>query len=195
MINMLLKERILEAQNGNQEVFLGLVCDFKPLLMKYAGLLNYSDGYEILQLKFIELIKNMPISAMRMTDDPFILSYFEKTIYRYFIFLLRRKQLSGKEVPFSALIHEDESVGSYLDFPDRFISSSDEYMHILLDFLKESLTAYEADIITYHCLMLYTNDEIARYYDVSPPAISKAKTKALKKLRKACDQLNRELGY
>jgi len=72
---------------------------------------------------------------------------------------------------------------------ELFPPTYDEYFAEEIDFLRKNLTAYETEIIIAACYMNTPMHEIASHFGVLSPAISKAKTNALKKLRKVIEEL------
>ncbi|MEM1485716.1 sigma factor-like helix-turn-helix DNA-binding protein [Oscillospiraceae bacterium PP1C4] len=161
-----------------------MIKQFQPLLNKYSRKLNYEDSFSDLQIKLIEVIKNMKLMNLKNTEDPYLLSYIKKCMEHYFFKLSQKQRDATKIIPLSAFDQEEgEDQRTY--FLDKLLSVSDEYFQIEYDALFRLLTRREAETIIYFYYFHYPVKEIAQYYHVSMPAISQIKANAIKKLKKS----------
>jgi len=181
-----LYQEILEAQRGDDEKLLQLLKQFQPLLSKNARRLGYEDAFDDLQVKLIEVIKYMKLEQFKNPENPYILNYLKRCIENHGI-KLSQKQQADNSVPISSLL---ENIGEdgYTYLWHKLLYCTDEYPQLQNDVFAKTLTPYESNIIRYFYVQSYTVKEIAKYYHVSPPAISQVKTNALKKLRKQVDK-------
>ena len=171
---------VLFAKEGNSEVLMELIKQFKPLLKKYAWDLGYEDSYEDLQLEFIKLIKEFPAENLSLKNDAGVVSYIKKSIYHSFIALSKKEHNHQYDIPFSDL--EDEDNPNKID---GILAEEDSYYFANLEFLHKILTGTEYDIIIECFYFKRSIKEIAEKRKLSSAAISKSKRKALEKLRQA----------
>lgn len=171
---------VLFAKEGNSEVLMELIKQFKPLLKKYAWDLGYEDSYEDLQLEFIKLIKEFPAENLSLKNDAGIVSYIRKSIYHSFIALSKKEHNHQYDIPFSDL--EDEDNPNKID---GILAEEDSYYFADLEFLHKILTGIEYDIIIECFYFKRSIKEIAEKRKLSSAVISKSKRKALEKLRQA----------
>ena len=171
---------VLFAKEGNSEVLMELIKQFKPLLKKYAWDLGYEDSYEDLQLEFIKLIKEFPAENLSLKNDAGVVSYIKKSIYHSFIALSKKEHNHQYDIPFSDL--EDEDNPNKID---GILAEEDSYYFENLEFLHKILTGTEYDIIIECFYFKRSIKEIAEKRKLSSAAISKSKRKALEKLRQA----------
>lgn len=171
---------VLFAKEGNSEVLMELIKQFKPLLKKYAWNLGYEDSYEDLQLEFIKLIKEFPTENLSLKNDAGVVSYIKKSIYHSFIALSKKEHNHQYDIPFSDL--EDEDNPNKID---GILAGEDIYYFADLEFLHKILTGTEYDIIIECFYFKRSIKEIAEKRKLSSAAISKSKRKALEKLRQA----------
>ena len=130
--------KILFAKQGNNEVLMELIKQFKPLLKKYAWKLTYEDAYEDLQLEFIKLVKEFPTENLSQKNDAVVVSYIRKSIYHSFIALSKKEHKHQNDIPFSDL--EDEDNPNKID---GILSEEDSYYFADLEFLHKILTETE----------------------------------------------------
>lgn len=171
---------VLFAKEGNSEVLMELIKQFKPLLKKYAWDLGYEDSYEDLQLEFIKLIKEFPAENLSLKNDAGVVSYIKKSIYHSFIALSKKEHNHQYDIPFSDL--EDEDNPNKID---GILAEEDSYYFADLEFLHKILTGTGYDIIIECFYFKRSIKEIAEKRKLSSAAISKSKRKALEKLRQA----------
>lgn len=184
---MTIKEKILNAQADDQQL-LECLEQFAPLLRKYARKLTSEDAYADLQLKLIQFILQFNPDKMRSSAEPYILSYLNRCIYNYYIYLSKQECLERMISPISSMGNADEDYTSD-DILDRLCPPSPEsYTHEEFDLLYRTLTVREAEIIIAIYYFGYTTREVASHYGVSAPAICQSKSNAIKKLKKAITQ-------
>ncbi len=171
---------VLFDKEGNSEVLMELIKQFKALLKKYAWNLGYEDSYEDLQLEFIKLIKEFPTENLSLKNDAGVVSYIKKSIYHSFIALSKKEHRHQYDIPFSDL--EDEDNPNKID---GILAGEDIYYFADLEFLHKILTGTEYDIIIECFYFKRSIKEIAEKRKLSSAAISKSKRKALEKLRQA----------
>lgn len=177
---------------GDPDATMDLVNKFQPLLRKYKTKLNYEDAYNDLLLKFLELLSSFKLEKFNSPNDWALLLYIKTSMYHSFIALskLHKKTSCVETIPISEENQDDDYMWKW----DKLWSTTDQYLHIEFDFLYKALTKYEAEILIYHYYLKYPLKEIAQLYSVSLPAISKAKSNAIKKLREQLKKENSKYG-
>ena len=174
----MLCDQIALAQSGDKSSMLALIEQFKPLITKYAKLLNTEDAFEEMRLVFIELIMELKLDKLRSRSDGVIVAYITKTIRTRYIAKNRRRELEGNTVYWDDL---DESLRRKLE-PSNPLFSAEE------DFIKAIppgvLNEKEMDIITMIYLYGYTAAEVARERNITRQAVNQIKLRALKRLKK-----------
>ena len=183
--------QLLRVQSGEESAVLELIDSFAPLLKKYAYPLNYSDAFNDLQLKLLQLIKCIELSDEMYRDDKYFLSYIEKTIYRHYIQLSKKHIRDSKIIPMSALGKESSDNESVHPLLDKLASTTDEYIQIQYDFLYRNLTEYEAKIMILHYIYDYPIKIIATHFSVSSASVSRSKGNAIKKLQRVAAEERR----
>lgn len=184
---MALERKISEAKS-NSSALVELLEQFTPLLNKYAKKLTADDAYAELQLKFIEIILGFAPGKMRSLEEPYILSYLNKSIHNHFIYLSKQEKLEKSVMPLSAMT-PDEGETEFMD--KLFPPVVDDVTCEELDFLRKTLTEYELEIIVAATFYRHAVKEIATHYGVSSAAICQAKKSAIKKLKKALKEMNK----
>lgn len=179
---MKLVEKISEVQIYNKTCTLELIEQFKPLLKKYAYILNYEDAYYDLQAFLIELLNKINLSRLRSTDEQYIITYIAKSLYNCYILLSKKNNDNKKNISISALEYKDDD-SAYAFTQDELFTVTDDYPIIEYEFLQKTLTKRESEVIFLFCFKQLSMKDIAKHYHVSIPAISQAKNKALNKLR------------
>lgn len=174
----MLCDQIALAQSGDKSIMLALIEQFKPLITKYAKLLNTEDAFEEMRLVFIELIMELKLDKLRSRSDGVIVAYITKTIRTRYIAKNRRRELESNTVYWDDL---DESLRRKLE-PSNPLFSAEE------DFIKAIppgvLNEKEMDIITMIYLYGYTAAEVARERNITRQAVNQIKLRALKRLKK-----------
>lgn len=174
----MLCDQIALAQSGDKTIMLALIEQFKPLITKYAKLLNTEDAFEEMRLVFIELIMELKLDKLRSRSDGVIVAYITKTIRTRYIAKNRRRELESNTVYWDDL---DESRRRKLE-PSNPLFSAEE------DFIKAIppgvLNEKEMDIITMIYLYGYSAAEVARERNITRQAVNQIKLRALKRLKK-----------
>lgn len=178
MINI--SENIALAQNGDKTAFLRLIGCFSPLLKKYAFLLKYEDAYFDLQIKLIEIIMQLKLSSFQSTENPVLIGYFKNSLHHRYIALSQKQQILNSVLPMSALCLENEDDTYILD---KLFYSADTYPAIEYDFLCQTLTPRQAQIILLFFFYRYPVKDIARMLHITPSAVSQAKAFAIQTLK------------
>lgn len=174
-------KNITLAQDGDTKAFLELINCFYPLLKKYTLLLNYEDAYFDLQIKLIELIVRIKLPKFQSTENPVLLRYFKNSLYHWYIALSQKHKAQNRVVPLSSLYLEEEDDAYILD---RLFYSVDSYPALEYDFLCQTLTPRQAQIILLFFFYRYSVKDIAQMLHISPPAVSQAKASAIQTLKR-----------
>lgn len=187
-------DKIYSVQTGNKRTLLELLEQFRPLLKKYALKLYYEDAYNDLQVRLIEIIKQLSPAKLKDTQDSYLAAYFKSCIEHEYIKLSQKQKALQNIIPFSAF-HQDDDANPSTYFEDKLTPVIDEYPQIEYDFLLHILTQYEADIIICTYYYRYPSKMIARMRHVSAPAICQAKANAIAKLEKYILTERRKNGH
>lgn len=173
----MLCDQIALAQSGDKSIMLALIEQFKPLITKYAKLLNTEDAFEEMRLVFIELIMELKLDKLRSHSDGVIVAYITKTIRTRYIAKNKRRELESNTVYWDDL---DESLRRKLE-PSNPLFSAEE------DFIKAIppgvLNEKELDIIVMIYLYGYTVAEVARTKGITRQAVNQIKLRALIKIQ------------
>lgn len=180
-----LHAEIKKAQGGVEPSVLHLLEQFQPLLRKYGLLLHYEDAYWDLRLAFLELIQTFPTSGRPM-EDKTILAYLSKSVYHAYIALSKAQRKYQCVFPFSSILDGERSREKLLE---TLTPVYDEYPVEVLDLLSSVLTERETQVIVCLYLWDYSNKMASERLHITPGAVTKARKRALRKLR---EQLRRE---
>jgi hypothetical protein len=93
MGNSELYSNVMRCKKKDRDALLEMVTKFSPLIKKYSYLLNYSDAEQDVTTAFIEVVKNMPLEKIALSNDgnTYILSYIKKSIKNKYILLSKQK--------------------------------------------------------------------------------------------------------
>lgn len=179
-----LYDLVLAAHKGEEEKILVLIDQFKPLLKKYAHKLYYEfdDAYSDMLLAFISLIHNSAIVNVSSKNDGYVVNYIENSMYHAFC-QLYNKHANYMESPLDISGKED-SEEAYTANWDTLCCEEDSVEWEIFDSLYTYLSFRDAEIIKYLFKDKYSVQELAKKYGVAPSIISRAKSRALSKLRK-----------
>lgn len=179
----MLCDQIALAQSGDKSIMLTLIEQFKPLITKYAKLLNTEDAFEEMRLVFIELIMELKLDRLRSRSDGVIVAYITKTIRTRYIAKNKRRELEDNTVYWDDL---DESLQRKLEPSNPLFSDEENFFKAIPPGV---LNEKELGIITMIYLYSYTAAEIARIKGITRQAVNQIKLRALKKLGETTDFL------
>lgn len=174
----MLCDQIALAQSGDKSIMLALIEQFKPLITKYAKLLNTEDAFEEMRLVFIELIMELKLDKLRSRSDGVIVAYITKTIRTRYIAKNRRRELESNTVYWDDL---DESLRRKLEPSNPLFSAEEDFIEAIPPGV---LNEKEMDIITMIYLYGYSAAEVARERNITRQAVNQIKLRALKRLKK-----------
>lgn len=175
---------VLAAHIGEEEKLLALIDKFNPLLKKYAHKLyyEYDDAYSDMLLAFISLIHNTAIVSVCSQGDGYIVNYIQKSMHHAFC-QLYNKHTKYLESPLE-IYNKEDSEEAYTASWDNLCCEEDSTEWETFDSLYSHLNNRDADIIKYLFKDKCSVQELAQKYGVAPSIISRAKSRALSKLRK-----------
>ena len=104
----MLSNTIRCAQENSEEDMILLIEKFRPLMVKYAGKLDYEDAYDDIMLHFIKLIKSINLDKLTDHTDKIIISYINKSITNFYNKKIPQMVLRQKEVVMSELMEEQQ---------------------------------------------------------------------------------------
>lgn len=166
----MLHQIIEHAQYGNKEHMEFLINQFNPLLVKYGNKLG-EDGYNIMIVFFIDLIKKMP---QKIIYDGMIVNYINLSVRNHYCWQVRRHSIN-KNVLFSNF--DIESINY----------DENKYNEVLMRCLLKKLPPLQAEIIKKIYFYEMSEVEIANEKNVTRQYIHNLKSKALITLRKILD--------
>ena len=172
-----LYDKIIAAQQGNEESTLDLINAFSPLLKKYAFLLSTEDSYEELQYFLIDFIKNINTNGLNSSSNGAIINYISKVIYHQYITLSKANRQRK-----STVYIQDMNEYDTMQYDSR-CGESDDYNQLLIYDLKRTLTAKEFSVIYALIFKGLSVTEIAENQGISRQAVNQMKNSAIKKLR------------
>ena len=175
--NMMLKN--IEFTKLNESEIYEFVCRFEPLLNKYARQLKYSDAYYDLMESLLNVVTK--IHRIKDSSAGAVVNYINKSLYHQYI-ALSKSVSKYNNVHF--LFGEAEEIKVW-------INSCDKYDFINIDYLKRCLTDKEYEIIILHFYYDYSIAEIAEAKKVSRQSVNQTKLIAIKKLRKAYEEMEK----
>lgn len=160
----------------NSQVMLNLIKKFDPLLRKYGRMLQIEDGYEEMQLEFIELIHKINAKPRLDLSEGAMVNYIVSSIKNSFYKLLResKKQLQPV-ISFDELTDKSKC---------QLISKNEMPLVIIL---SRTLNRKEILILRLCFEYGYSSAEIARHLHVTRQNINQIKKRALRKLRSDID--------
>ncbi len=169
---------IKKSQMGNSKSMEQLCKKFSPIIKKYAYKLNYEDSYYDLQLCFIEGILKMPLSSKNfLLSDAYILSYIKKIVYHAYIIISKKLRRQN----YKHIVLEDcEYTLETITYKNNLSIWQDE---LYKSDIKQILNDREFNICILKFIWKYTDNEIAKQYNVSRQTITKTISKIRKKLR------------
>lgn len=171
-------ERILAYQGGNAEAALELVEKFKPLLKKYAYMLNKEDAYEDLQCYFLSFLKEIRSNNLRTTEDGAIITYIVKAVKNKYI-AMSKENASSNCVDYVDGMPPSVSAGF-----ERKHNHNDLHDALLKRDLRTLLTDNEYRILVALYFEQWSVSEIAQQMHKSRQSVNQAKNHALNKLRR-----------
>ena len=152
-----------------------LISQFKPILKKYARLLNYEDSYNDLVVLFIESIMRTNLERIKLKSEGVIVNYIAKAVYHSYCKLVREaveNRISSCSLEELSNYQIYSSASNYPQFPKS------------LELPSGVLTQHEWLIL----MLIYDNDfsvaQIAGMLHVSRQSINQTKLRAESKLRK-----------
>lgn len=173
---------LVNSTKTNRVKLYELLLIFDPLLIKYARLLDYTDSYNDLQEAFFRIVSKM--DTMNVKSDGAVVNYIRKAVYNQYISLSKSNRKYTQSI---VLFGEPSEI--YETGNAAVGEREDEYSFINKDFLNRCLTNLEYEIIDLHYYKEYSIAEIALAKNVSRQAINQTKKHALRKLRKAFEEM------
>mgnify|MGYP000148769143 CR=1 FL=1 len=160
----------------NSQVMLDLIKKFEPLLKKYGRKLEMEDGYEEMQLEFIELIHKLNAKPHLNLTEGAMVNYIVSSIKNSFYKLSReRKKQLQPSISFDELTDKSKYQ----------LISENKTLPIII--LSRTLSTREILILRLCFEYGYTSAEIARHFNVTRQNINQIKKRALKKLKSSID--------
>ena len=156
----------------NSQVMLDLIKKFDPLLKKYGRKLEMEDGYEEMQLEFIELIHKINAKPHLNLSEGAMVNYIVSSIKNSFYKLLREKK---KQLQPSISFDELTDKSKY-----QLISKNEMPPYIIL---SRTLNRKEILILRLCFEYGYSSAEIARHLHVTRQNINQIKKRALRKIK------------
>lgn len=174
----MLYQSIQQAQAGNQKAMLYLLKKFDPLLRKYSRQLRVEDSYQIMQLKFLELIQQINLNCLRNHLDTVMIRYISTTLHHTYIQLSKaNEQIENHEYRFADMSEEQQY------HLQSSCASIDSYEELLRTDLINILSKQELQILLLIYINGYSAADIARHFNTTRQNINQTKLRALRKLR------------
>lgn len=161
-----LTKLICKSKDKCNESMLQLIYQFMPLINKYARKLNYEDAKNDLIEHFIITIKKMPPMIEAKS-----IKYIETSIRNQSIVLSKKQQQYENKIILTDSIETE--------FTDKEIQYSSLDIKIILDGLNQKTK----EILIARYIYGYTDEEIAKKYNISRQAVHKSRKKALLQLK------------
>lgn len=172
-----LYELIFKCKEGDKKS-IEILCDkFSTLIKHYNFYLNDEEAYNYLVVTLITCVNNMPIELERFTDDKYILSYIESSIFNSY---KRFKMSKSKYNKSLYLIDNITEIESKLPDENCFYDNA-----IFFIDLKRILSDKEYSLFQLKYQQGLKDKEIAEIYKVSRQAINKSLSKIKFKLKKS----------
>ena len=164
---------ILKAKENDEKAMLDILEMFEPLIKKYHRLLNYEEDLkQELIYKIIKLIKvEIVFENLKNINDYVLLKYIESSVYHYYIFLSKHKNLIANYECSEEIM---PSITGYQNISDDFV---------VIDLLKSILTEKEFISFYFTEIMDYTSEETAKVLHITKQACNQNKLRAIKKIR------------
>ena len=160
-----------DSKRGNIKATEKLYLNFKPLLKKYSNVINTEDAFSELSVKFLEVLKSIPIYDKKFIgDDKYILSYIKTSIKNAYIQI----NSQNKKYDIKNELTSDIEKYTYVHSKGQPYINQEKYCEylVLLDEMKKFLTKKD------YCII------IMKYFGISKQAINQKLKILLKKLNK-----------
>lgn len=164
---------IKRCKKNDQQAILFLIGQFDPILRKYSRLLYQDDAKQELILSLLETIMQIPLSKIK--NDSQVVSYISKSIRYKYIYLSKRKMEKNHS---ECELNEDIAHNAISQHEDQ-----DWDTNIVLKESINSLSKKQQNIVILRYIYGFKDIEIAMILHISRQAVSKARVKALEKLR------------
>lgn len=177
------KQMLVHQINNFQKTGKGandLLLQFKPLLIKYATLLQYPDAYNELQSYFLTLLFTIDLSKLSMPKDPVIIRYIQRAIKHYYC--KKAKEIQREQ---SFIEHNEKILIDIIDMEDHYSTLIDS---IALEQALEQLSEKQRTIISLFYFNGVTIKEIAKQLGVSRQATNQCRIRALHMLKQLMTQ-------
>ena len=173
------KERIFNAQQGDQEAMLQLIEQFTPLLKKYAYKLHTDDALSELTLKLIELVHAIKLDKLNSDTNGAIVNYIANSIRHAYIALLKVMLSTAAECISWDMLTDAQK----FEQPDHSAGDTGEQQFRQLLCEWPALTKKEQEVLLLSIYYEYPSAEIAKMLFSSRQNINQIKLRALKKMR------------
>ena len=171
-------ELIHQVAGGSNDAVVELWTRFTPLLKHYARKLRYEDAYSDLSLAFLILINQIAHNPTLREEGP-IVSYIQISI-KWTYYKLNQKVEEYQRRHFNL----DTSPDVYARMLEINHAGSDDYAFIEIEDAFSTLSRMERQVIYGVFKDGHSAADLAQQYGCSRQAITQAKRRALKKLRK-----------
>lgn len=176
----MLIDKIREAQSGSQQHMLEIIEKFRPLLRRYARLLNYEDAINDVTVEFIALLTQMNISIFANKGDGAVVCYINQAVIHSYVMLSKRHSaLYANEI-----LIDDLSDERRYHIEGQTAQSDADLFDFLALFPEGALTCGEQNVLVQKYYFGYSSAEIAKRLGTSRQSVNQTKARALKKLRK-----------
>lgn len=162
---------ILEYQNGNNDIILDILGDFKFSIKKFSKNLNYECGEIDLTIHLIELLKKIELDNLKNKSDGAIVNYI------YISLKNKASSLYRQNLKFN---NETTEFNDYIKSNSTFLETDNIELHSLFECLNET----QKIILIDKFLNKLTDTEIASKLGVSRQSVYKNKIKGLDTLKK-----------
>ena len=172
-------EMIVRAQDDDQDAMLDLIERFKPMLRKYARMLNedYEDAYSDALLWFIEIIRKINLTRLKSHEDAVLVAYLSKSVNSEFIKKSMRLSKNWQIVSFSQFEEWQ------LDMIEDLQCNNTGSLSTLLQGIKPLLTDFEYMVVCGIVVYGYKDVDIARMNGKTKQNVSQTKKRAFEKLK------------
>lgn len=164
-------EIVKNANNGDEKSIMEVLERFDKTIKKFSRELEYEMAETDLIIALIEGIQKLEFDNFKVENDGIIVNYIYCILKNKKIDLLR-KYIKQKN-------REIQVDFNILEIPDEFIYEN----NLMIEELFKMLTENQKDIIVSKFFLGYSDQEIAKEFNISRQAVNKTKNKALEKMK------------
>lgn len=157
---------ILEYQNGNNDIILDILDNFKFSIKKFSKNLNYECGEIDLTIHLIELLKKIELDNLKNKSDGAIVNYIYVSLKN------KASSLYRQNLKFN---NETTEFNEYIKSNSTFLETDNIELYSVLNCLNET----QKKIIIHKYISKLTDTEIAAKLKISRQSVYKNKVKAL----------------